>query len=132
MCDFNDDNTKLLELQNRFLDGDLSAWSELWKLSFLVCKRIILHEQKKKGFFINQDDCDDKALNAVEYVLRRYKKTYKNGSKYRVKSNFISVLHFGVIHSLYYKTENDKVFDNAYLFSDLIEKFKVIDFNVDS
>lgn len=111
----NDDNKRLLELQDRFFSGDSSAWAELWILSLQVCRRIIRHEQETKGFFISQDDFKDKAINAVEYVLRRYRKKYKDGRKYRIETNFVSALYFGVKHSLYYRPEKDKAFDNVLL-----------------
>ncbi len=114
------DNSKLLELQDRFLNGNSSAWSELWVLSLQVCKRIIKHEQKQKGFFLNNDDLEDKAMNAVFYVLRRYKKTYKNGKTYRIEKNFVSALYFGVIHALYYRSKKDKAFDDVYFIDDVV------------
>lgn len=107
-----DDNKRLLELQERFLSGDSRAWDELWLLSSAVCKRIIRHEQETKGFFISQDDLKDKTTSAVEYVLRRYRKTYKSGKSYKIEKNFVSALYFGVRHSLYYRSEKDKAFDN--------------------
>lgn len=118
----NNDNEKLLKLQEKFLRGDSSAWSELWLLSLDVCKRIIIKEKEKKGFFLNEDDLADKSINAVEYVLRRYKKNYKDGRKYQIKKNFISALYFGVIHSLYYYKESDKAFCDILLFDDEIIK----------
>lgn len=116
------DNIKLLELQDRFLNGDSSAWSELWVLSLEVCKRIIKSEQKQKGFFLNEDDFEDKASCAVEYVLRRYRKKYKSGKSYRIEKNFVSALYFGVIHALYYRSEKDRAFEDVYLIDDVMMK----------
>lgn len=109
-----------MELQDRFLAGDSAAWSELWVLSLEVCKRIITHERQRKGFFLNDDEFEDKAVNAVEYVLRRYRKTYKDGKTYRVKKNFVSALYMGVVHSLYYRKTQDRAFEHVYFFDEKI------------
>ena len=109
----NTDNETLLKLQDLYLkDNDPLAWQQLWLLSLTICKKIINKEKSKKHFFLSKEDFEDKAMDAVVYVLRRYKKDYKNNKKYYIK-NFIATLYLGVIHSLYYQTDKNKINDDT-------------------
>ena len=84
------DNEKLLCLQDEYLRGDKKPWGNLWVLSLEVLKKMISKERAAKGFHLDVSDFGDKAILAVEYVLRRYKKPNKKG--YRITKSFASAL----------------------------------------
>lgn len=101
-------NERLLSYQREYLeDGNLESWARLWLLSYDICKNMIRGEQKRKGFRLSYDDFMDKSMEAVIYVLRRYH-TRKG---YRIKSNYISALKFGVRHALYHQTMEQKIYN---------------------
>ena len=87
--------------------NDTAAWNEMWAISLAIAKKIITKEVKKKGFFLDTSDMEDKAYSAVEYVLRRY----KTRPKYYVKKSIVAVIRGGVVHALYYRTKIDKLTD---------------------
>lgn len=99
---------KYMNYQKDFIEkNDVSAWNEMWTISLSIAKKIISKEVKKKGFFLDKSDMEDKAYSAVEYVLRRYK-TRQN---YYVKKSIVAVIRGGVVHALYYRTTIDKLTD---------------------
>lgn len=100
------DNEKMLELQYCYLkNNNKKALAELWIMAIQLAKKIIHNERKKRGCFLSREDIEDKASEAVIYVLRRYEKT--NG-KWFVKKNFISEIFLGVIHALDYDEQKRK------------------------
>ena len=109
-------NQKLLDYQNDYLDnGNLESWGALWLLSFETCKNIIRGHIKRLGFWLSEGyTVEDKAMEAVIYVLRRY----KTRPGYRIEKNFISALKFSVQHALFYQTMESRVYDAAWRFGD--------------
>lgn len=103
-----DINEHLLNLQYQYLvHGNKAAWTKLWVLAQKCAESMLVAEQKKKGFPLSYDDKQDKALGAVEYVLRRY--STRNG--WFVKKSFVSQIKGGVMHALYYRTKGDAIVD---------------------
>ncbi len=99
------DNERLMDLQKRFLSGDCGAWAGLWVNSFELAQKMIISEMKKKNLHFDEDMLYDLSINAVEYVLRRFRK--KTG--YKVNKNFASAIYFGCKHSIYYRTKADEL-----------------------
>lgn len=103
-------NQRLIQWQNEYLEtGDQNAWASLWLLSIETCRNIINGETRRKGFYLSDDDKEDKARDAALYVLRRY----KTRPGYRIEKGFITALKFGVIHSLYYVTDKTRAMETA-------------------
>ena len=102
------DEERLLRFQYDYLvKGSEKARGKMWSLALVVAERIVRAEREKKKFFLANEDIYDKAMEALEYVFRRYEKTYQKTKrrKYRkwfVSKSFISVIKCGVLHSLYY------------------------------
>ena len=82
------DSDRLINLQYRYLLGDETAWPELWQMSIKVAERIVRSVCRKRKIRPDADYLDDCTMNAVEYVLRRYK-TRKG---YFVRKNFFDAL----------------------------------------
>ena len=101
------DNEKLMRLQDDYLNGNQKAWGDLWALSFEITKKMIYKERAAKGFYLDDSDFEDKAIHAVEYVLRRYKNPKRKN--YRITKSFTSALYYGVAHALYYRTKSDRI-----------------------
>lgn len=95
-----DINQALLNLQYRYLHGEKNALAELWQLSQVCCEAIIERMKKEKNFYLTAEEKRDKALDATEYVLRRYSTT----PGYVIKKSFVSQLRGGVMHALWYGT----------------------------
>ncbi|WP_147612314.1 hypothetical protein [Treponema pectinovorum] len=105
------DNERLCNLQAQYLrTGSKQAEAELWLSCLEIAHKLINKEKREKRFYLDEDEKQDKAIEAVEYVLKRYKKQYKNqrakgkmNSKYwAVKKSFLNALYGGVRHALYY------------------------------
>lgn len=98
-------NETLLNLQHDWLIlKDKKAWARLWQLSIAYAESEILKQKEIHGFRLASDEKEDKALNAVEYVLRRY--TTRRG--WCVKKSFISQIYGGVMHALWSMNLNQK------------------------
>lgn len=102
------DNEKLMDIQEKFLNGKSEAWSELWTYSQMIAKRIIISEFKKKCLHPDRDSVEDLSMVAVIYVLRRFREK----KDYKVKRNFISAIYFGCIHAIYYRKKGDILEDS--------------------
>lgn len=119
------DSEELINLQWRYLAlNDKGAWAALWARCLKVAGKLIRKEQKEKGFSLSEYDYEDKKMEAVEYVLRRYSRTYrdKSGSERRwfVSKSFISALYGGVRHALYYDAQKKKESGNENLRIDYV------------
>jgi hypothetical protein len=106
------DNEKLCNLQAEFLrTHSKKAEAQLWTTCLEVVHKFINLEQKEKHFFMNEEDKQDKAIEAVEYVMRRYMRHYKTQrDKGRMdtqfwagRTSFLNALYGGVKHALYYE-----------------------------
>lgn len=101
------DNEILLNLQRRLLaDNDKSAWGELWERCMAIAGKLITIERKAKGLHFSDDELEDLKIDAVMYVLRRYRKTYSGGAVWHVKKSFMNALRGGVLHALYYEAQD--------------------------
>lgn len=104
------DNERLLTYQYRYLVlHDNTAYASMWTEGVEIAKKFIRKERGQKGFRLDHDEVMDKAIDAVEYVLRRFKRN----SDYYIKDSFTSELYFGVIHALYHQTQSQMILDRA-------------------
>lgn len=115
------ENEALLNLQRRYLlYGDSMAWSELWRRCLVIAGKLIAKERKEKGFYLSAADYEDKRMEAVEYVLRRYSKRYSGGRRWHVSKSFMSALYGGVRHALYYDAQKKAESGNSSLRIDYV------------
>lgn len=102
------DNELLLNYQYEIIMHHSKAAEEkLWVKSISLAGAFIRKEMKKKGFFLSREEIEDKKLDAVEYVLRRFKGT----KQYYIKESFTSAIYFGVEHALYYRSKSESLID---------------------
>lgn len=122
------DNERLLTLQAQWLeDGREDARRELWSLLYEVSVRSVKGYYAKHGLRIYQETVEDKALESMWYIMRRYSNpktkcwssrlgqmvTYRDvyGYNYCVVKDFISVIQSGVRHAVHYRTKADGLVD---------------------
>lgn len=103
------DNEELFNLQAEFYDKGLSdeAFWKMWTVAEKVALRLVRSRLKKDRRRFDDDFVSFKAAEAVEYVLRRFKKE----QGYVVTTNWITALEAGVRHALDYAKEADKLVD---------------------
>lgn len=108
--DYQHENKNFLMAQDLFLkNGDSESWCKMWIIGNKITLRLVNHELTKTRYHMSKEDREEKALDALIYVLRRYRKAYKSGKQYKIKSSPCSAFYFGVKHSLYYQTKADKI-----------------------
>lgn len=101
------DNQRLLNLQRRFLvSNDQRAWEEMWRRCLVIAGKLITIEKKQKGLHFSDEDMYDKEMDAVSYVLRRYRKKRDDGHIWHVKKSFMNAIRGGVLHALYYEAQD--------------------------
>ena len=119
------ENDEYLKAQELFLkNGDAAAWSLMWSIGILLSKKLIRKTIRETSHKMSVEDVEDKALDACEYVLRRYRKDYGNGKQYKITSSPCSAFRFGVIHALYYENQCKRKKDlmsEAVLFCDFFK-----------
>lgn len=101
------DNEWLFNFQYEFLvHGSQSAYGHLLELSFTVTKRLIRRWLAKNAGKVFWDEItqDEKTMEAIVYVLRRYSTTVG----WYCSTNFITVLQDGVRHVTNYETKIGK------------------------
>lgn len=121
------DNEKLLNFQYEYLSKpNQLTWWNLVELSEQVTRRIVIHFCRQKNipfYFTNTNKrvpfgavcVEDKAGEALEYVMRRY----QDNIGYVVEKNYISFLKGGVKHAFEYiftkKDSKTKIIDPTLL-----------------
>lgn len=116
------ETVEFLQAQEEFLkNGSARAWSVMWSVGLIFTRKITNKILHNTHFKMSVDDFDDKTMYACEYVLRRYKKKYKDGRIYKIESSPCSAFYFAVIHALYYENrrKNKDALTNAIFFDDL-------------
>lgn len=104
------DSEILINLQYAYLaKNDRKAHRDLWLKSIEIAKKLIRNERKQKGFYLDDADFEDKAIEAVEYVLRRYSER-KDNYCWSVRKNYVSALYNGVRHALYYQSKSEQLY----------------------
>lgn len=104
------DSEILINLQSAYLaKNDRKAHRDLWLKSIEIAKKLIRNERKQKGFYLDDADFEDKAIEAVEYVLRRYSER-KDNYCWSVRKNYVSALYNGVRHALYYQSKSEQLY----------------------
>ena len=120
----NKENIEYLKAQELFLkNADEVAWSIMWNVGLTLSRKNLRKILNKTNHKMNSADFDDKAIESCEYVLRRYRKNYKNGKKYKITTSPCSAFHFGAMHALYYEKQlkNRDLMNEAVLFCDLFK-----------
>lgn len=103
-----DDNELLLNYQyEMIMHHSKAAEEKLWVKSISLAGAFIRKEMGNKGFFLSREEIEDKKLDAVEYVLRRF----KGKKQYYIKESFTSAIYFGVEHALYYRNKGESLID---------------------
>lgn len=103
-----DDNQRLLNYQHDWLEKqDPKAWSRLWTLAQKVARRMIKAQVRRKGFYLDRLDEDDRVETAVCYVLRRYQ------TGWYVRKAYLTAIKEGVVHALWYRTKADEIQDSV-------------------
>ena len=104
------DSDFLINLQYAFLARkDRQAQAKLWLKSIEIAKKFIHSERKKKGFFLDDTDFEEKAIAAVEYIMRRYAKR-KDNYCWSVRKNYVSAIYNGVRHALFYQNKSEQLY----------------------
>ena len=104
------DSEILINLQYAYLaKNDRKAHRDLWLKSIVIAKKLIRNERKQKGFYLDDADFEDNAIEAVEYVLRRYSER-KDNYCWSVRKNYVSALYNGVRHALYYQSKSEQLY----------------------
>ena len=101
------DNEILLNLQKNYLKTKNKKYeAELWERCLIIAEKLIKKERHEKRFFLDYDSLQDKKMDAVLYMLRRYQKRYKGKNKYwAVHKSFLSAIQYACEHALYYTKE---------------------------
>ena len=104
------DSEILINLQYAYLARkDKKAQASLWLKSIEIAKKFIRKERKEKGFFLDDTDFEEKAVEAVEYIMRRYAKR-KDNFCWSVRKNYVSAIYNGVRHALYYQSKSEQLY----------------------
>lgn len=100
------DNQRLLNCQYEWIrNGDKKAGEMLWMLARKVALRMVRREEKKRGCFFDSSTRQDKASEAVMYILRRYPRNWF------VRHSFLDAIWHGVKHALDYRTMAEELVD---------------------
>ena len=104
------DSEILINLQYAYLARkDKKAHEALWLKAIEIAKKMIRKERNTNGFYLDETDFEDKAVEAVEYVLRRYSEQ-KDNYCWSVRENYISAIYNGVRHALYYQSKSEQLY----------------------
>jgi len=104
------DSEILINLQYAYLARkDRKAQTALWLKAIVIAKKFIRRERKEKGFFLDDSDFEEKAVEAVEYIMRRYARR-KDNYCWSVRKNYVSVIYNGVRHALYYQSKTEQLY----------------------
>lgn len=109
------DNERLMNFQYEWLvNKNENARAQMFNLAFVVTRRILWREKKRRRLYLGKDAEDELVSAAFFYVFRRLEK----GNVCIAKKNWIVTLSHGVQHALGYRTAKD--FDLS--FEGLFEK----------
>ena len=104
------DSEILINLQYAYLvRKDRKAQAALWLKAIEIAKKFIRKERKANGFYLDDDDFYEKAVEAVEYIMRRYAKR-KDNYCWSVRKNYVSAIYNGVRHALYYQSKSEQLY----------------------
>lgn len=104
------DSEILINLQYAYLARkDRKAQTALWLKAIVIAKKFIRRERKEKGFFLDDSDFEEKAVEAVEYIMRRYARR-KDNYCWSVRKNYVSAIYNGVRHALYYQSKTEQLY----------------------
>ena len=103
------DNERFMNFQKDYLEtGNPDAWNGMWKCAVNICTNLIKLEKKRTKTFISDEDTEDISLNAVCYVLRRFKTT----PGYYIKTNSVKALQGGVLHAMKHRNKSEIIYNS--------------------
>lgn len=104
------DNERLLNYQYEYkTNNDQRAINEMYKLGYKIALKYI-HAKAEKNKHIAQlpqDDKEEKAHNAITYIISRY----LCRDDFVIQKSFTAYLYLRVQHELFYHRKVDKIVD---------------------
>lgn len=102
------DNQRLLNLQYDYkVKGDTAALDRMYKLGCKIAGRFIQAEAQRRGFCLCASDREEKAHNAITYIIARYVRV----QDFAITESFTAYLYLRIKHELYYQRKVDKIVD---------------------
>lgn len=101
------DNELLFNLQKEYYNGSNNAYKKMWEITYKVARRLIFSYFKKRKIKKSMSDIYDISMDAIEYLLRRFKKN----KGYVVTKNWITTINFACIHAIKYTTKAESIVD---------------------
>lgn len=103
------DNELLLNYQYEYKNGNVKALNGMYKKGYLIAmKYISVNARKNKHIAIlSESDKQEKAHNAITYIIERYFKV----ANWYIKKSFTAYLYMRVKHELYYVRKVDALID---------------------
>lgn len=102
-----DDNEKLLNLQYEAKNGDLTAYTKMYTLAFLVAKKFINKKCKSIKLHLDCEKKNEKAHDTATYIVE----SFLLDKNFFIKKNFTSVIYLHVLQELFYTTKAEKIVD---------------------
>ena len=102
------DNQRLLNYQYEYkIKGDTAALNRMYKLGCKIAGRFIKAEAEARGFYLCASDREEKAHNAITYIIARYLRV----KDFAITDSFTAYLYLRIKHELYYQRKVDKIVD---------------------
>ncbi len=102
------DNQRLLNYQYEYkVKGDTAALNRMYKLGCKIAGRFIKTEAEARGFCLCASDREEKAHNAITYIIARYLRV----QDFAITESFTAYLYLRVKHELYHQRKVDKIID---------------------
>lgn len=100
------DNERLLNMQYDYkIKGDTAALNRMYKLGCKIAGRFINAEAEARGFCLCASDREEKAHNAITYIIARYLRV----QDFAITESFTAYLYLRIKHELYYQRKVDKI-----------------------
>ena len=66
------DNERIWKIQRKYKSGDKEAIKDLFQAIKECAKRFVFYERRKKGFFMDKETVNEKAIDATTYILEQF------------------------------------------------------------
>lgn len=100
------DNQRLLNYQYEYkIKGDTAALEGMYNLGCKIAGRFINAEAEARGFYLCASDREEKARNAITYIIARYLRV----KDFAITKSFTGYLFLRIKHELYYQRKVDKI-----------------------
>lgn len=104
------DNERLLEYQYKYIkQGEQQALTDMYLLGYQICRKYINTEARRNKHirFLDDGEKEEKAHNAITYVIARYKSV----DGFHISRSFTGYLFLRIQHELYYHRKIDTQID---------------------